>query len=80
MIAWILSKLFPVKEPIFHAYRRETKKISVLTPSQAWVYYLNTHKGISTFSMSAAQIHSELAPTYLRSFEFRNTLLPGGSK
>jgi hypothetical protein len=80
MISRILSILFPPTEPIYHTYRRETKKIPVLTPSQAWAYYLHMRKGISTFGMSAAQIYDELPTTYLRRFEFRNTLLPGGSK
>ncbi len=96
MIAWILSKLFPPTEPIYHAYRRETKKIPVWTPSQAWAYYLHMRKGISTFGMSAEQIYNELPckfrypicvqpGVYEHTFEFRNaplqgTLLPGGSK
>jgi hypothetical protein len=91
MIAWILSKLFPPSEPIYHTYRRETKKIPVLTPSQAWAHYLHMRKGISTFGMSAKQIYDELPckfrhPLYVQpgvyehTFEFRNTLLPGGSK
>lgn len=60
MLSWILSKLFPPTEPIYHAYRRETKKIPVLTPSQAWAYYLHMRKGISAFGMSADQVHAEM--------------------
>lgn len=29
MISWILSKLFPPEEPIYHLYRRGTKDIPV---------------------------------------------------
>lgn len=82
MIAWILSKLFPFHEASYTVYRRETKKIPVM------------HKGISAFGMSAVHMwespdEQQTTPMnlrmanpsgYLRRFEFRNTLMPGGSK
>ena len=82
MFSWALSKLFPPSESIYHVYRRETKKIPVMTPSQAWAYYLHMRKGISADSLRsslaplgsgifAIQIYKELGGPYTR--EFRHT-------
>jgi hypothetical protein len=50
MIAWLLSKLFPPKEPIYHVYRRETKKIPIRNP---WVegFHADDFKDADSFGL-----------------------------